>query len=166
MLTSLCQLQEDLSCIRVACYDVMRSLYANQDAALELVVTIVTVWPEVLKTSSDCSNDKLSLLVRTLKMVLLNWAESSSSDLGNILRMLCCWGEEPVSQETMKGFGLQLIECLLHEKMASVCINKGKRITGRAMVVFIRVSELFWSLILVLIWVCFACRSRWVQGCH
>lgn len=105
----------------------MRSLCGFQKAALELVVSMVTVWPEVLKTSPNCLCDEQWPLVQTLKIVLLNWADSASStNLGTILRTVCCWGDDPVMQETVQDHGLQLITWLLNESMTSVRIGEGK----------------------------------------
>ena len=127
VLTALCQLKEDLGCARTVCYDIIRSLYGSQNAALELVVTMITVWPEVLKTSSGCSRGKQSPLAQTLKLVLLNWAQKSPpKDLGNILGVLCCWGDDSVTEEEMKRFGLQLIQPLREERVANLSLGKGK----------------------------------------
>lgn len=125
--TALCQLKEDLGSARTVCYDIIRSLYGSQNSALELVVTMVTVWPEVLKTFSDCSRGKQSPIAHTLKLVLLHWAQKSpSANLGNILRVLCCWGDDSVMEEELKHFGLQLIQPLHEERVTNVSIGKGK----------------------------------------
>lgn len=125
VLTGSCQIQEDLGCIRVVCYDVMRSLYKYQNSALELVVSVVTVWPEVLKTSSSSSDEKQSLILRTLKIVLLYWA-NSATDFGKVLRVLCIWKDEPVTVETVKDFGMQLSKLLNEDTMANFHIGEGK----------------------------------------
>jgi len=124
VLTALCQLKDDLVRVRVICYDVMRSLYGLQKTALELVVAMVTVWPEILKTSPSCLYDEQSPLFQTLKLVLLNWSDSSSQELGNILRSLCGWGVEPVTQEMVKDLALQLTRWLLDESRRSVYIGE------------------------------------------
>ena len=128
ILTALCQVKENLGCARTVCYDVIRSLYGSQKAALELVVAMVAVWPEVLKTSSDCSRGKQSPLAHTLKLVLLYWAQTSpSADLGNILRVLCCWEDDSVAEDELKRFGLQLIQPLREEAVeANVGLGKGE----------------------------------------
>ena len=91
---------------------------------------MVTVWPEVLKTSSYCLSDEQCPLVHTLKLVLLSWAQKpQSADLGNILRVLCCWGDDSVTEEVLKDLGLQLIKLLHEERAASVRIGTGKTIT-------------------------------------
>ena len=125
VLTGSCQIQEDLGCIRVVCYDVMRSLYKYQNSGLELIVSMVTVWPEVLKTSSRFSEEKQSLILRTLKVVLLYWA-NSATDFGNVLRVLCSWKDEPVTIETVKDFGMQLSKLLNEDTMANFCIGEGE----------------------------------------
>lgn len=127
-MTALCQLKENLVCARIVCYDVIRTLYRSQNAALELVVTMVTVWPEVLKMSSDCSRGKQSPLARTLKLLLLYWAQTSpSADLGNILRVLCCWEDDLVTEDVLRRFGLQLILLLREEGVgANVVLGKGE----------------------------------------
>ena len=104
----------------------MRSLYGLQKTALELVVAMVTVWPGILKTSPSCLYDEQSPLFQTLKLVLLNWSDSSSQELGNILRSLCGWGVEPVTQEMVKDLALQLTRWLLYESRCSVYIGEGK----------------------------------------
>ena len=89
---------------------------------------MVTVWPEVLKTSSHCLSDEQCPLVRTLKLVLLSWAQKSqSADLGNILRALCCWGDDLVTVEELKDLGSQIAKRLHDERVASVSIGKGKK---------------------------------------
>jgi len=89
---------------------------------------MVTVWPEVLKSSFDCSRGKQSPLAHTLKLVLLYWAQKSpSDDLGNILRVLCCWEDDPVAEDELKRFGLQLIQPLRDEGVeANVGLGKGE----------------------------------------
>ena len=128
VLTALCQLKKNLFCARTVCYDVIRSLYRAQNAALELVVTMVTVWPEILKSSSACSRGQQSPLAQTLKLVLLYWAQKSTSgDRGNVLRVLCCWGDDLITEEELKRFGLQLIQPFRGERVeASVVLGKGK----------------------------------------
>ena len=103
-------------------------MYGSQNTALELVITMVTVWPEVLKTSSDCLRGKESPLAHTVKLVLLYWAqESSSADLGNILRVLCCWEDVLVTVDELKRFGLQLIQPLREEGVVgNVGLGKGE----------------------------------------
>lgn len=92
------------------------------------MVALVTVWPEVLKRSSNCLPDEQSPLVRTLKLVLLHWAKNSPSvDLSNILRVLYCWGDNSVTDEELKDLGSQLIKRLLEEGLACVSIGKGKK---------------------------------------
>ena len=103
----------------------MRSLYKYKNSALELVVSMVTVWPEVLKTSSSCSDEKQSLILRTLKIVLLYWA-NSATDFGNVLRVLCIWKDGPVTIETVKDFGMQLSKMLNQDTMANFCIGEGE----------------------------------------
>ena len=128
VLTALCQLKKNIFCARTVCYDVIRSLYRAQNAALELVVTMVTVWPEILKSSSACSRGQQSPLAQTLKLVLLYWAQKSTSgDRGNVLRVLCCWGDDLITEEELKRFGLQLIQPFRGERVeASVVLGKGK----------------------------------------
>ena len=89
---------------------------------------MVTVWPEVLKTSSDCSRGKQSPLAHTLKFVLLYWAQKCpSGDFGNILRFLCCWEDDLVTEEELKRFGLQLVQPMREEGVVgNVGIGKGK----------------------------------------
>ena len=103
----------------------MRSLHRLQNTASELVVAMVTVWPEVLRSSPDISDEHLSL-ARTLLVVLLNWADSFSNDLGNILRTFYRWGSDPVTHGTVKDLGLELMERLQDESFTNVCINEGK----------------------------------------
>lgn len=127
VLTALCQFKDDLACARAVCYDVIRSLYGLQNAALELIVTMVTVWPEVLKTRSDILSAEKSPLVRVLKLVLLNWTHTSpSADLGDILRVLCCWEDDCVTEEELRSFGLQLVKWLCEEGGAAVSTGRGK----------------------------------------
>ena len=128
VLTALCQLKENLACARTVCYDVIRTLYGSQNAALELLVTMVTVWPEVLKTSSDSSRGKQSPLAQTLKFLLLYWAETSpSAGLGKILRVLCCWEDDLVTEDVLRRFGSQLIQPLREEGVgAQVVLGKGE----------------------------------------
>ena len=89
---------------------------------------MVTVWPEVLKMSSDCSRGKQSPLAQTLKLLLLYWAQTSpSADLGNILRVLCCWEDDLVTEDVLRRFGLQLILPLREEGVgANVVLGKGE----------------------------------------
>ena len=101
-------------------------MYGSQKAALELVVAMVTVWPEILRASRDCWSDDKLPLARTLQVVLLSWADSFSSELGNILRRLCCWGGDPVTQETLKDLGARLVKKLHEESLISVCISQGR----------------------------------------
>ena len=128
VLTALCQLKGNLGCARTVCFDVIRTLYGSQNAALELLVTIVTVWPEVLKTSSDCSRGKQSPLAQTLKLLLLYWAQTSPlADLGKILRVLCCWEDDLVPEDVLRRFGSQLIQLLREEGVgANVVLGKGE----------------------------------------
>ena len=124
--TALCRLKEDLGCVRVVCYDVMRSLHRLQDTALELIVAMVTVWPEILRSSPDCTFDEQLSLSRTLLVVLLNWADSFSSALGNILRALYSLGSDKVTDETVKELGLGIMKKLQDESFSNVCFDEGK----------------------------------------
>ena len=127
VLTALCRHKQDLGCARAICYDIIRFFYGFQNAALELVVAMVTVWPEVLERSSDCLPTEQPPLVRTLKLVLLNWAKNSPiADIGNILRALCSWGDDSVTEEELKDHGSQLIKGLHEEGVASISIDKGR----------------------------------------
>jgi len=89
---------------------------------------MITVWPEVLKSSSACSRGQQSPLAQTLKLLLLYWAEKyTSGDLGNVLRVLCCWEDDLVTEEELKRFRLQLIQSFRGERVeASVVLGKGK----------------------------------------
>ena len=124
--TALCRHKEDLGCVRVVCYDVMRSLYRFQKTALELVVAMVTVWPEILKSSPSYMFDEQLSLARTLLVVLLNWTDSFSNALGNILRTLYSWGSNPVTDGTVKDLGLGLMKRLQDESFSNICIDEGK----------------------------------------
>ena len=128
--TALCRLKEDLGCVRVVCYDVMRSLHRLQNTALELVVAMVTVWPEILRSSPSYISDEQLCLARTLLVVLLNWADSFSSALGNILRTLYSLGSDPVTVETVKDLGLGIMKRLQDESFSNVCIAEGKASQG------------------------------------
>lgn len=101
-------------------------MYGSQKAALEVVVAMVTVWPEILRASCDCSSAEELPLARTLQVVLLNWADSFSNEHENILRRLCCWGGDPVTQETLKDLGARLVKKLHDESLISVCISQGR----------------------------------------
>ena len=78
--------------------------------------------------SSDCSRSKQSPLAQTLKLLLLYWAQTSpSADLGNILRVLCCWEDDLVTEDVLRRFGLQLILPLREEGAgANVVLGKGE----------------------------------------
>ena len=104
----------------------MRTLYSFHNAALELVVTIASVWPEVLRSPSDCLSAERSPLACTLKLVLLNWANKCPSlEFGKILRNLCCWEGDCATDEELKNFGSQLAKWLHEESGASVSVGKG-----------------------------------------
>ena len=89
---------------------------------------MVTVWPEVLKTSFDSSRCKQSPLAQTLKLLLLYWAQTSpSADLGKILRVLCSWEDDLVTEDVLRRFGSQLIRPLREEGVgAHVVVGKGE----------------------------------------
>lgn len=103
----------------------MRSLHRLQNKAVELVVAMVTVWPEILRSSPSYMSDEQLSLARTLLVVLLNWADSFSNVLGNILRTLYSWGSDPVTDETVKDVGLGLMKRLQDESFTNVCIDEG-----------------------------------------
>ncbi|PFX30553.1 hypothetical protein AWC38_SpisGene4632 [Stylophora pistillata] len=129
VLTALCQLKDDLSYARAVLYDIMRTLYSFHNAASELVVTIATVWPEVLRSSSDCLSAEKSPIAYTLKSMVLNWTNKPPSmDLGKILRNLCCWEGDSVTEEELRNFGLKLAKWLHEESVVSVKISKEGRL--------------------------------------
>ena len=124
MLAAVCKLNGKLSCIRVVCYDVIRSLHDVGVSALELVISVITVWPEVLQSFSK----ETPSLLYTLRMVLLFFVnKSSSTDLGNVLRRLCHWNDEPSCIENaLKDRGLELAECLRNESLAVARLSQGE----------------------------------------
>ena len=104
----------------------MRSLHASQQTALELVVAMVTVWPELLPTSSDCWSNDVFPLAKTLQFVLLYWVASCSSDHGRILRRLYRWGNDlQFTSDTLTELGARLINKLNDQEMIDVCIGEG-----------------------------------------
>lgn len=104
----------------------MRSLHAFQQTALELVVAMVTVWPELLPTSSDWWSNDIFPLAKTPQFVLLYWATSCSSDHGRVLRRLYRWGNDlKFTSETLKEHGARLINKLNDQSLSDVCIGEG-----------------------------------------
>ena len=124
--TALCRLNDDLAYARVLCYDVMRSLYGFQRAAVELVVAMVTVWPELMPSCSDWTNTELFPFAQTLHYVLTNWTASFSSDLGHVLRTLYCLESDlQVSQEMLKEFASRLLSSLHDQNLSCVRVDEG-----------------------------------------
>ena len=104
----------------------MRSLHASQETALELVVAMVTVWPELLPTSSDWWSNDVFPLAKTLQFVLLYWSASCSSDHGRVLRRLYRWGNDlQFTSETLTELGARLINKLNDQNLIDVCIGEG-----------------------------------------
>ena len=104
----------------------MRSLHASQETALELVVAMVTVWPELLPTSSDWWSNDVFPLAKTLQFVLLYWSASCSSDHGRVLRRLYRWGNDlQFTSETLTELGARLINKLNDQNLIDVCIDEG-----------------------------------------
>ena len=123
MLTALCKLKEDLGCVRVLCYDLIRSLYDLPETAVELVIAVIAVWPQVLQSPSKGYRPLLS----TIKTVLLSFVhESSLTGHCNILRKLCLWEDEQYVLNGLTDLGSELVEWLKNQRVRVLMRGKGE----------------------------------------